>query len=230
MGGAALQVWLLKENLEKATEISATLNELGEVTSFARFEEMISTYNKENESPDLIVTEYNLRTGNFIESIAKWNQAHFFEKVPTIMISAIECPETIRALFQSGIREYFTLPVSTTELLIKTEQILQNLSSQPVYSGQYIRYGKKLISGLTRKEIQIFQFLQSKKCNSATREELQSYCWPEQSMTGQTLNVHIHNMRRKLFNFGLSIRGQRNGIWKLEEVELARLQTRQRVN
>lgn len=224
MDKAIFKIWLLKENLENAPQILATLNELGEVTCFARFGEMISSYNQKDVTPDLIVTEYNLRTRSFIESMAQWNQSNFFEKIPTVMISTMECPETIRGLFRSGLREYFTSPLSYTELLIKTEQILQNLSHSTSLSP-YLRHGKKIITGLTRKEIQIFQFLQSKRCNTATRNELQAHCWPEQSTTGQTLNVHIHNMRRKLFPYGLNIRGQKNGVWKLEEVDRPILQS-----
>lgn len=218
MNETTFQIWLLKENLKNAPELSSALNEIGEVTRFTRFDEMISYYKLKEEEPDIIISEYHLRTRNFVESMTQWKQPRFLEKVPTVMISTMDCPQTIRALFQSGLREYFIAPVSSTEVLIKTEQILRG-QSQPAYASQYIRHGKKIIKGLTKKEIQIFSFFQSKKSNTATKEELKSYCWPNQSMTGQTLNVHIHNMRKKLYTHGLSIRGHKNGIWRLEEVK-----------
>lgn len=217
MNKTTFQIWLLKENLGQSAQLFDALSEIGEVTSFSRLEEMIPYYNHK-KTPDIVVTEYQLRAKNFIEGLSEWNHPHFFEKVPTVMISNMGCPKTIRGLFQRGLRDYFIAPISNTEIQIKVENILQNLDKYS-HTAHYIRHGRKLISGLTKKESQIFQYFQSKKCQTATRSELQSYCWPAQSMTAQTLNVHIHNMRRKLYPHGLNIKGQKNGVWKLEEFQ-----------
>ena len=119
--------------------------------------------------------------------------------------------DAIRTCFDNGASDYIYKPFGKNELLLKIERILaENIVRRPLDNLSIdsktfkVSNGKTSVS-LTTKEFQIISLLFNSKGLTVNRTELMSKIWNKTDTGSKTLDVHLHNLRRKIMPLGLKI-------------------------
>ena len=156
--------------------------------------------------PDLIILDLGLPDGDglsYIRDLRQWSA------IPVIVLSARNAEEDKIAALDAGADDYLVKPFALVELqarvrallrryqghsdnLMQVDDLQLNLSSQQVYLQQQP-------VEVTPKEFAILARLIMRAGQTVNRELLQQdlYTWQD-DLGSNTLEVHIHNLRRKL--------------------------------
>lgn len=170
----------------------------------------ISGINQFNEvKPNLIILDLMLPQING-ESVLKIirNQSN----VPIIVLTAIQNKTTTVDLLRDGANDYLTKPFDIDELQARIEvQLCKETNSEDnhiiIYKNislnsqthQTIANNHEL--NLSKKEFNLLEILLSHPKQIYEKEQLFQIIWHEEyfDSSDNTLNVHISNLRRKLF-------------------------------
>ncbi len=161
--------------------------------------------------PMLIISELPFdQTG---EDLRQWIME--FKQLPLIVISQFSNLDVIRELFQCGIKDYLTHPVDSNELLIKWELQFEDRRKWETMSNRAVVLGDTCLRELTHKEFQIINLFLSAKNHEVSRDALNFNIWGSCTVHSKTINVHLHNLRKKIQPSGHNIICKRHGHWKL---------------
>jgi hypothetical protein len=133
------------------------------------------------------------------------------------VISDLDDLTMIRYLFEKGIDDYFSLPLRTQELTIKAERLLNFLHnpSRSLTLAEAKSLGIDLNHFTSREKYFLGAFF-SCRDRSLGRSELIRLVWGEgTALHPKTLNVHLHNLRRKLKPFGYQVVSITKGKWSI---------------
>lgn len=165
--------------------------------------------------PNLIIADLCLEDGNFLEYLSEQKTAPLFGKTPFIVVSFLEDMDVMRFCYSEGSFDYLLKPFKKSELIVKVEQALQ--ARPPTYNAS-----KKDITTycldqieLTLKEINILSLFVEKHDECVTREDLLQKVWGQTTVLPKTVDVHLHNLRRKIKPYGLLIECKEPGKWFL---------------
>jgi DNA-binding response OmpR family regulator len=130
--------------------------------------------------------------------------------------------DVLRHCFEFGAADYLTKPFSPNELALKVERVLANAEPQimmDVRTFEVTVHGRG-VSTLTGKEFQILSVLYQAKNRTASRSELLQRVWGTSHLETKALDVHMHNLRRKISSLGLKITHRRPVDYILERDDL----------
>ncbi len=160
--------------------------------------------------PDLMLCDLSLPGESFLAFLES-GEAKMMEGIPFLVVSALDDSEALRKCFAKGAMDYITKPFGKSELLVKTECILnrpKSASASGLYGQQNglrvdpstmrAHYDQASSPLLTSKEFQILSLLQQAPQHMVTRNEIIEQIWGNVQVGSKTLDVHIFNLRRKL--------------------------------
>jgi DNA-binding response OmpR family regulator len=131
--------------------------------------------------------------------------------VPVLLIAFCNEEETVRRALEAGVVDFLSKPVNSFELLIKIERFFKRSSSEEgritLSSEEFcVKKSGYLRAELTAKEFQVFSILKNSNGNCVSREAIQKIIWKDVNITSKAFDVHLFNLRKKLFKLGAEIR------------------------
>ena len=181
-------------------------------------------------APSLMLADLRLPDGIFLDRIQfEPFQSFFSQNIPFVVVSSTDDVEILRKSFDLGAEDYLTKPFKGSNLLVKTERIL-NKASLPketlpsLHSNETlsidsvtltIAIGENRSQSLTSKEFQIVSLLNQARFNSINRDELMTRIWGSVKVSTKSLDVHLFNLRRKLATLGVEVLFVSPGSYKL---------------
>ncbi len=183
------------------------------INAFLSFREKNSeSCDSDQEAPDIILADLESNDGNFLDLIAQYD-LFLLLTCPTIIVSALDSLDILRSCFQKGVVDYLTKPFSTNELLIRIERVLAALPAKNRRVEKITLDTERLqvstnesgVAQLTVKEFRILLALHKKLNENVSRKHLRDAVWGNTIVGAKTLDVHLFNIRKKIFKLGLRI-------------------------
>ena len=161
-----------------------------------------------NETFDLVILDLGLPN---LDGISVLKQARSADKnMPVIILTARDAIDDRIAGLDAGADDYLVKPFDITELKARIRAQLRRNSGRTQahisYAGIELNPSAKLVTyegspvPLTRREYTLLQEMMSQPGHVFTRDTLQQllYGW-EDDVESNTLEVHVHHIRKKLF-------------------------------
>lgn len=182
-----------------------------DISIFGTVGEFELAISKDSDGPNLIIADLRLPDANFLSLLQVNTERLWKSVVPYLIVSSVDDMDAIRTCFNSGASDYIYKPFGKNELLLKIERILlENSVRKPldhlsIDSKTFRVSNGKLAVSLTTKEFQIMSLLYDSKNLTVNRSELMTKIWNKTDNESKTLDVHLHNLRRKIQTIGLKI-------------------------
>jgi DNA-binding response OmpR family regulator len=128
----------------------------------------------------------------------------------------------MRYLFHKGIDDVFCLPLHFGEFLVKLDRAVsqeQPIREQSLFCD--LTQESFNLNDFTRTETRLLSLFLSSKGKKFTRYEIIQAIWGRTvSQHQKTLNVHLHNLRKKLSRYGYTILNTSRGEWTIIQTQL----------
>ena len=149
----------------------------------------------EKEAYDFLIVEE--------EAISFNNNIHYLkEKISldrVFLILQESKADLINSYLISGVKDVFVLPINFLELATKLKYA-SNIKRSPIFANTK--------SGMSLKQILIFEVLRVQGPQGATRKQIMGEIWDSEKVEPKNVDVHIHNLRKILKKQGKEI------IWR----------------
>lgn len=190
----------------------------------------VADYLLEKQPFDIAVLDIGLPLVDGLAVLQRVRQTH--PKLPVLLLSARDALENRVAGLQAGADDYVTKPFDWPELLARLQALLRR--AQPDTAAQQWRHlvidpdrRRATVQGevldLSGREWSLLALLVAHRNKVVTKDQI-GQAWgaegPDTS-PGNTVEVYIHRLRRKLEGAGLVIRTVRGLGYLLEEATLA---------
>jgi DNA-binding response OmpR family regulator len=198
-------VWILEDDETLAglyREILGPENKYKLFSSAAELSEGLGA--KTLEASRLLIADLHLPEGSFVDFLKKHED--LVRTTPIMVISGDGEEESLEECFALGVSEYLLKPVRHTELRVKAERIISRSRLTLDPSSFTVRYGGQISEVLTAREFQILNILSKAASRGLTRSELTQDVWGAQLITRKALDVHLHNLRKKIRDIGLEVK------------------------
>ncbi len=212
------QIWILDTCKNYHGIYKDTLFHDYAVKIFSDFEEFRESCKL--SKPSLAIADIGLNQEYILEYIEKARR----KEVPFVIISEVDDPEVIKAAFDVGARDYLTKPVNQSEMMIKIRRIVEEtagskgLVNMTLDSAKFTLQRDKKTVYFTAKEYQIIVLLHESEFG-LTRNELVRKIWGAVSVSNKTLDVHLHNLRKKLKSINISVDLCPEGRYELVSID-----------
>jgi DNA-binding response OmpR family regulator len=226
-------IWILEDDQALGAIIRETLEAGYALKMFHTVQSMLEALdNIEQEGhlvaetlPDLILADLKLPDDSFLSVINSRTKGGSQFYIPFVILSGVDDVDVMRHCFSRGALDYLTKPFKKSELIVKIENVFQELS-EDLYSPRKeqffvdpvtlrVHFMNKISSPLTSKEMQILALFRLSTEKAVTRGEMVSRVWNDISVSTKTLDVHLFNLRRKLLDAGLEIVFSHPNIYRL---------------
>lgn len=205
------KIWVLEDDPGIQFLYQEILELAYDISIFGTVKEFDTAISKGSNQPDLVIADLRLPDANFL-SLLKPNHARTWTNlIPYMVVSSLDDMESIRTCFDNGACDYIYKPFGKNELLAKIGRILAEndvrkpLDSFTIDSKTFkVSNGKASVS-LTTKEFQIISLIYNSKNLTVNRTDLMNKIWNKSDSGSKTLDVHLHNLRRKIQPLGLKI-------------------------
>jgi DNA-binding response OmpR family regulator len=201
-------IWIIEDN----QEINHLYRDMLSDSYNLQFFSNINDFKHEINSPlpALVIADLNLPDGNFMNIYNEQNWQNL--KTTFMVVSASEDISDLRKCFDLGMNEYLIKPFRQSELLVKVEKLIEQHKVNP-----FNEIINQLVENeiLTNKEIKILKYLSECQDNESSRQELTQTLWPKVTVHQKTLDVHLHNLRKKIIEHNIQIECLKNGNYKL---------------
>jgi DNA-binding response OmpR family regulator len=146
--------------------------------------------------------------------------------VPVLMLTALDTTDDKVTGLNSGADDYLAKPFAFKELLARIHALLRRpKQSNPLIltlgnihintTSRDVTYKNKPVS-LTLKEFMVLEYLMRNTNKVVTRDELYSHAWDfADSSFSNTVDVHIKNLRKKIYDNGKLIQTVRGVGYKM---------------
>lgn len=212
------ELWIIEPDKNLQARYKALLSRYFRVIVFDHLEEVYPLLeNPHRYSPSLILLEVCCE-GIQVHQLVKTPMWKKLVNTPIWLITELDELFLIRHLFDHGIQDYFSKPVHTTELLFKIELFEQKKREQ----GEQLLQHKAGIptNEFTHVERCILNLFLQKSRRTLTKEEIICSIWGRQtSVHPKTINVHMHNLRKKISRYDFVIEYDRSKKWILSSLK-----------
>ena len=182
-----------------------------EVVEAARANEAIDVL-RENPGVDLCIMDIMMPSVNGVMAVEKIRE---FSTLPIIFLTAKSLDSDKEEAYGAGGDDYLVKPFSSKELLMKVEALIRRYTSYGIKEeGDTVRlYGNVILNAERRevvkdgkavemrdKELEVLLCLAKNRGRVVSPSELYESVWGEMALpsSGNTVTVHILNLRRKL--------------------------------
>lgn len=202
-------IWILEDFEGCRFVYHKVLDHRFETRYFSQLEDFRQALILTQERPDLIVADLSLQDGSFFDILSHPEEQNLLN-VPFIVVSSMCDSDALRFCYRKGAIDYLVKPFKKAELLVKVEQaLLKKCSFRGVSDLLYSE-------NLTKKERQIVQVLYDAKGASVSREKLLNIIWKKENVAPKTVDVHIHNIRKKVASNSVQIAADGLNGWVLQ--------------
>ncbi len=175
---------------------------------FATLEDFRQALRLTESLPDLVVADLTLEDGTFFDLLGDADDQELLT-VPFIVVSSMCDSDALRFCYRKGAVDYLVKPFKKAELLVKVEQALMKKDtfrgvSDLLHSDSF-----------TKKERQIMQVLYDAKGLAVSREKILKTIWKKENVAPKTVDVHIHNIRKKVSEEKVKIIADGSNGWVL---------------
>ena len=110
--------------------------------------------------------------------------------------------------FRRGALDYLTKPFNVSELLVKIERAKNHIYLADLRFNDFklcltTKDGNNI--NFTPKEYQILRLLSTSPNMTIKRDKIKLAIWPDIEMSGNTVDVHMFAIRKKIKPYGLSV-------------------------
>lgn len=156
---------------------------------------------------DIVILDLGLPDGDGLTMLRQWRAEN--RQVPVLVLTARDAVEDRVTGLSAGADDYLLKPFDLDELNARLHALLRRAGgrAQPVFSHgpirfdpvtREVRYGARPVA-LTRRETALLEKLLHAGSTILTAEQLKDSIYGfSAEVEGNALNVHIHNLRRKL--------------------------------
>lgn len=202
-------IWILEDFEGCRFVYHKVLDHRFETRYFSKLEDFRQALRLTSEMPDLVVADLSLEDGSFFDILGNAEDQELLT-VPFIVVSSMCDSDALRFCYRKGAIDYLVKPFKKAELLVKIEQALLKKStfrgvSDLLHSDSF-----------TKKERQIMQVLYDAKGSSVSREKILKTIWKKESVAPKTVDVHIHNIRKKVTSSEIKINADGINGWILQ--------------
>ena len=166
------------------------------------------------ELPDLILLDIMLPGEDGYSILERLKASSETQNIPVIMVTAKEAEyDKVRGL-EAGADDYITKPFGMMEFVARVKAVLRRCSRQEedkelkcddlrLSVGRHKVYWKEEKVELTRKEIELLQYLMENKGLVMTRNQILCHVWGyDFDGETRTVDVHVRTLRQKLGEAG----------------------------
>jgi len=210
-------VWILEDDEEAVLVYQQMLELRYHLTIFKNLGELetrlTDIQNGSGLPPGLLIADLRLPDGNFISFLNQSNCKKLISE-PFIIVSSCDDVDVLRACFEEGATDYLVKPFMKSELIVKTERLL-NRATLPRSTRKSdisieafdftLRRGNDTYTQLTAKELKIFSIFYKSLGRKISRQKLQEEIWGNINVSPKTLDVHIFNLRKKIQRLEMEI-------------------------
>ncbi|MEI8175032.1 MAG: response regulator transcription factor [bacterium] len=174
---------------------------------------------------DLVVLDRMLPGKDGVSVCNSWRENEIV--IPILMLTALDTTDDKVRGLNAGADDYLAKPFAFKELLARVKALLRRpKQSSPIVlthkdisintTERVVTYKNKPIS-LTLKEFMVLEYLMRNPNKVITRDDLYSHAWDfADSSFSNTVDVHIKNLRKKIFDNGKIIQTIRGVGYKME--------------
>ncbi len=214
-------VWVLDDNPMFISFYQAQLGRDYEVIPFSNLDNLVQTLRRGAPSPQLLITEMILPDGNILDVLKNESLKRMFN-FPIMVVTEVDDTSLLRHSYREGAEEVLIKPVAACELTIKVERLMRrdhNLFQKWSMLQEMVQ--RIDINELTQKESLIVCLFVKSKNRIVSRDAIRESIWGDTAVQSKTVDVHIHNLRKKILRYGLKIESIGNGEWQLVEGALS---------
>ena len=166
------------------------------------------------ELPDLILLDIMLPGEDGYSILERLKASSETQNIPVIMVTAKEAEyDKVRGL-EAGADDYITKPFGMMEFVARVKAVLRRCSRQEedkelkcddlrLSVGRHKVYWKEEKVELTRKELELLQYLMENKGLVMTRNQILCHVWGyDFDGETRTVDVHVRTLRQKLGEAG----------------------------
>ena len=167
---------------------------------------------RENPDIDLCIMDIMMPEMNGVDAVTRVRE---FSSLPIIFLTARSLESDREEAYGAGGDDYIVKPFSPRELLMKVEALIRRYTTygakeegdtQRLYGGVVLNADRRevLKNGnaidIRDKELEVLIFLAKNRGRAVSANELYESVWGEMALpsSGNTVTVHILNLRRKL--------------------------------
>lgn len=173
---------------------------------------------------DLVILDRMLPGKDGVSICKYWRESGIV--VPILMLTALDDTDDKVTGLDAGADDYLAKPFALKELLARIHALLRRpkqsfpdvLTFRDINintTSRTVTYKDKLVS-LTLKEFMVLEYLMRNVDKVITRDELYSHAWDfADSSFSNTVDVHIKNLRRKIYDNGKIIQTIRGVGYKM---------------
>ncbi len=181
------------------------------------------------DRPDLIILDLMLPEVDGYETLRTLRTDTKTEKIPIILLTALEQEEKRIRGFELGADDYITKPFSPRELVLRVNALLKRSRAEPVASRRTLRAGPLTIDceaytasvegrelDLTLLEHRLLETLVERKGRVQSRKQLLQAAWDTNAqIETRTVDMHVARLRTKLGDAGKMIETVRGVGYRL---------------
>ncbi len=205
-------IWVLEDFDGCRFVYHKTLDHRYDTRYFTNLSDFREAMTEERVLPDLVIADITLEDGSLFDLLSD-PDGKALMAVPFVVVSSMADQDALRFCYKSGAIDYMLKPFKKSELIVKVEQALLR--------GSMITGIKNVVEldSLTKKEKQILNVLQNSNGSPVSREMILKAIWKTSSVAPKTVDVHIHNLRRKIDGSELQIIAEGQNGWSLHKID-----------
>ncbi|MCX6128000.1 MAG: winged helix-turn-helix domain-containing protein [Proteobacteria bacterium] len=213
-------IWIAEDNLVMQSVYSDILGRLYNLRFIGSLFDFNNCLELE-ERPDLLILDLLFPEGRLHHRFTQYQS--LLESVPFIVVSGLDEEDAVRLSINSGAVDFISKPFSKSEILVKIEKCFERQSENlnndralqldPVTMSARNHFGSTSI--LTAKEFQILSLFIEAKSTIISRQKISDTLWKDTRVSYKTLDVHLTNIRRKIYSLGVAL-VQKNSGYGLE--------------
>jgi DNA-binding response OmpR family regulator len=162
-------------------------------------------------TPDLLIADLRLPDQSFLGFLDSEN-GRSLGSINYMVVSSIDDVDALRHCFNRGALDYLTKPFGKGELIVKLERILEKRVATEIATDIELDPNTQILSSsggmsvqLTNKEFQLLSLFLGSKTRTLTRSDMLVSIWGLAASNSKALDVHLHNLRKKVAPIGLKI-------------------------
>lgn len=208
-------LWVLEPDAQKRKVLKTLLGDKCEISFLNTTKDFQMRIKK--EKPDLVISDVRVRGQCLIKALEGLRKEQASFHVPLLITSSVDDAAVIRKSFDLGVKDFLVHPISMNELFVKVERTFDHDEKRLSQTEQKASYEIQLDQTrllvfnkcgrvkITPKEMHILSLLKNESSEAIAKEQICLSIWGDQRSDYKRLNVHIHNLRKKIQFLGAKV-------------------------